>query len=107
MSSDPASIYRIELLHSARARIKQCGDRTVRLGIAKEYAATLRSILENLTISPLTWGDPIRRYHEARLLLCRRVFDRILTEYAVHEESNIVYVKDCTPVLGHPLESSI
>jgi hypothetical protein len=106
MSTDPVRPYRVELLHTARTRIKRCGKEARLLGITKDYAATIRSILENLTVVPLTWGDPIGQYKGAKLFLFRRVFGRVLTEYAVHEEKHIVYIKECKPVLGHPLEST-
>jgi hypothetical protein len=106
MSTDPGRPYRVELLHTARARIKQCGEQAIRLGIVREYAATLRTIIENLSLAPLNWGDPIRDYKSAKLHLYRRVFGQILTEYAVHEKERIVYIKEYKPVFGHPLEST-
>jgi len=104
MSTDHGRPHRVELLHTARIRIKRCGEEARRLGIIREYAATILSILENFTVVPLTWGDPIQKYKGAKLLLYRRVFEQILTEYAVHEKEHIVYIKECKPVLGHPLE---
>jgi hypothetical protein len=106
MNIDPALPYRVDLLYTARTRIKQYGAEAIRLGIAREYAATLRAIIENLARTPFSWGDPIRHYKGAKLHLYRRVFGQILTEYAVHEKERIVYIRDCKPVLGHPLNSS-
>ena len=106
MNTDPTLPYYVDLLYTARTRIKRCGVAAIRLGIAREYAATLRAIIENPSLTPLNWGDPIRDYKGAKLHLYRRVFGQILTEYAVHEKARIVYIRDCKPVLGHPLESA-
>jgi hypothetical protein len=106
MTADSGRPYHVDYLHTARTRILRCADASVRLGVAKEYGATIRSIVENLSSAPLTWGDPVNDFTAAKLLLYQRIYHRILTVYAVHEGERIVFVKDCIPVLGHPLEST-
>lgn len=104
MSDDPSRPYQVAFLQSARKRVQRCAEAATRLGIAKDYAATLRFVVDRLSQAPIEWGEPRRKLRAAALLLCDRVHDRLLVEYAVHEEQRIVFVRDCKPVLGHPLE---
>jgi hypothetical protein len=106
MNADSGRPYRVDYLHTARTRILRCAEAAVHLGVAREYGATIRSVVENLSSAPLIWGDPVHHFTAAKLLLFQRVYHRILTVYAVHEGERIVYIKDCIPVLGHPLESA-
>jgi len=34
------------------------------------------------------------------------IYQRILVIYAVHEDQPVVFVKECRPIQGHPLESA-
>jgi hypothetical protein len=104
MTADPGHPYHVDYLHPAKTRILRCVKAAVRLGVASECAATIRRIVENLSSAPVAWGDPVHYFKAAKLLQCERLYERIMTVYAVHEEERIVYVKDCIPVLGHPLE---
>jgi hypothetical protein len=106
MSTGSDRPYKVEFLRSTMTRIRQCSREVVRLGIGREYARTLKTILHKLSTTPSTWGDPLRHFKSAELLVYRRVLDRILVEYGVHDAQRIVFVKDCRPVLGHPLQSS-
>jgi hypothetical protein len=106
MTADSSRPYRVDYLHTARTRILRCAAAAVRLGMANEYGATIRTIVGKLSSDPLTWGDPVNDFTGAKLLLFQRVYRRIYTVYAVHEAERIVFLKDCIPVLGHPLEST-
>lgn len=106
MSTDPAHPYWVSFLQSARERVDRCAQAASRLGIAAEYAATLRLIVDRLSTAPLTWGEPSHHYRAARLVVRNMICQRILVIYAVHEEQPIVFIKECKPVLGHPLESA-
>ena len=66
----------------------------------------MRRIYENLTMTPHTWGEPSRRYRAAKLVLRKMICDRILVVFAVHEEKPVVFVKECRPIQGHPLQSA-
>jgi hypothetical protein len=57
-----------------------------------------------LARDPQSWGDPFCDLSAARLY--RRIYERILIEYAVHQEARLVWVKTFRPVLDHPLKSN-
>jgi len=59
-----------------------------------------------LTTIPHAWGEEFRHYRAAKLVLRKMIYDRILVVYAVHEEKPVVFVKECRPVQGHPLEAA-
>jgi hypothetical protein len=106
MKSPPPPPYKVELLQSVQAEGARCVSEAQRLGIAREYVATSQQIYEKLTSIPHAWGEEFRRYRAAMLILRTMIYDRILVVYAVHEEQCIVFVKECRPVQGHPLESA-
>src|SRR3954454_20050261 len=98
MSSPPSPPYKVELLQRAREEVTRCLREAQRLGIAQEYAATIRQIYEKLTTIPHAWGEEFRHYRAAKLILRKMIYDRILVVYAVHEEKPVVFVKECRPV---------
>jgi hypothetical protein len=106
MKSPPPPPYKVELTQSAQAEVARCLQEAQRLGIAREFVATVREIYEKLTTIPHTWGEESRRYRAAKLVLRKMIHGRILVVYAVHEEQPVVFVQACRPVLGHPLESA-
>jgi hypothetical protein len=105
MESIPPPPYKVELLQSARAEIVRCSKEAQRRGIIHEYLGTLRWIYDKLTNAPHSCGEEFCRFPAAKLVLRKTLHDRILVVYAVHQEQPIVFVKECRPVLDHPLES--
>ena len=105
MSADSDRPYKVELMQPAREAIREGSRQAARLGIKRDFARTLKLILQDLSTRPLTWGDPTGELRAAQLQLFQRLVERMLVIYAVHEERRIVFLRDCRPVLGHPLES--
>ena len=106
MNNPPAPHYKVEFLQPARADIKRCLRGARRLGITQEFIATIRSVHGNLATAPHTWGEPIHHYRAAKLIRRKTIHNRILVVYAVHEEKPVVFVQECRPIQGHPLESA-
>ncbi len=106
MSTDTSGPFKIELTPLARAQIQRCAQEAKDRGMGHELATALREIVENLSTTPTSWGDPQVHFRHAKLRLYQRIWKRILVIYAVHEEQPVVFVKECKPVLGHPLESA-
>ncbi len=106
MTSFPPPPYKVELLQAAEAEVRRRLGEARRLGMARDYLATMRRIYENLTTAPHTWGEPSRRYRDAKLILRKMICDRILVVFAVHEEEPVVFVKEYRPIQGHPLQSA-
>ncbi len=102
--NSPPPPYKVELLKSVQAEIMRCLREAQRLGIAPEFIATIERIFERLSSAPHDWGEEFRHFRAAKLVLRKTIHDRILVVYAVHEELPVVFVKECRPVLGHPLE---
>jgi len=93
-------------LKPAQPEVTRCSREAQRLGIAREYLATIHRIYEKLSTIPHLWGEECRHYRAAKLVLRKMIHDRILVVYAVHEEQPVVFVKECRPVQGHPLGSA-
>ena len=106
MTSFPPPPYKVELLQTAQADVLRGLTAAQRLGVGPNYAATMRRIYERLTTIPHTWGEPSLRYPNAKLVLRKMIIDRILVVFAVHEEQPVVFVRECRPIQGHPLQST-
>jgi hypothetical protein len=106
MNSPPAPPYKVEFLQPVRAEIKRCLRDAQRIGIAREVIATIRAVHRKLVATPHAWGEPIHHYRAAKLVLRKMIADRLLVVFAVHEERPLVFVKECRPIQGHPLESA-
>ena len=106
MTEHPAPPYKVETLPGAEAEIRRCLMKARGLGIVGDYVETIRQIRDILTKRPHTWGEEIGRYRAAKLVLRKMIHNRILVSYAVHEEKPVVFIRECRPVLGHPLESA-
>jgi hypothetical protein len=64
----------------------------------------VRTVTENLRTKPLTWGDPLYHLLSLRLLMFRATQEMLLISYGVHEEEQIVFVRQFRIVPGSPLE---
>lgn len=106
MNAAPHRPYNVELLSTARTQIKQAVSTALELGIGKQWASTLRTIMKHLIRETLEWGEPVRYFEYAQLFLCQRLHDRVYVRYAAHEDQRVVFLEVCRPVLGHPLQSS-
>ncbi len=106
MNDFPPPPYKVELLQAAQAEIRRCLTKAQRLGVLGDYVATIRRIYDHLATAPHTWGEASRHYRAAKLVRRKMIHNRILVVYAVHEERPLVFVEECRPVLGHPLESA-
>jgi hypothetical protein len=84
--------------------LRRWGLRAVELGLAEEFAKTVRTVKENLQSRPLTWGDPLYHLRSLRLLIFRAIQDMLLISYGVHEEKRIVFIRQFKLVSGSPLE---
>jgi hypothetical protein len=94
------------LLQPSQAEVTRCSRDAQRLGIAREYFATIERIYTKLTTSAHVWGEEYIHLRAAKPVLRKMIHGRILVVYAVHEEQPIVLVKECRPIQGHPLEST-
>ncbi|HVS36514.1 MAG TPA: hypothetical protein VMS17_13200 [Gemmataceae bacterium] len=106
MTDFPQPPYKVELLQGAQAEVRRCLTEAQRLDILGDYVAAIRRIYDYLTTIPHTWGEEWRHYRGAKLVLRKMIHDRILVSFAAHEEKPVVFVRECRPVLGHPLESA-
>src|SRR5262245_38170274 len=104
LTENPGHLYQVVFPQLILARLKDLAVRATAQGIGPSFAADLRVIVDSLTKAPMSWGDPSHRLHQLGLLVCNRVFARLLVSYAIDEQRRIVYVRECRPLDNHPLE---
>jgi len=103
MNPPPGPPFRLAFSGAIGDELRRLAERAAALGIGPRFAAALTEIRERLQSDPLTWGDPLYRLHNLGVVVCRRLTDRLLVEYAVHEAQRVVWLTAVLPVFGHPL----
>lgn len=102
----PPGPYQVVLLGTARQQLWGSMARAKTTEVKRAFLGALERVFARLVVDPLAWGEPVRRYRHAGLLQMQRLQDMLLTVYAVDDVHKVVYVKECKPVLSHPLASS-
>ncbi len=106
MTAQPQAPWTVILLSTAKRQLRDSAARTGTLEVRREFLASVRAILSQLAVDPLSRGDPMRHFQAAGLVQLQWLHDHILTVYGVDEANRIVYVKKFQPVLGHPLAAT-
>lgn len=97
--------YRVIVMTRAGEQIRSLFEAADRLGLRVDLAASLGEIDRKLQSEPRSWGDPVRTLPTLDLTLYRGLHAKIQVIYSVHQTQPVVFVRDVTPVLGHPLAS--
>jgi hypothetical protein len=103
MTTPTQGPWKVVLLLAAKQQMRESAARAATSEQRKEFRTAVADILSQLAVDPIAKGDPLRHYRAAGLLQLEWLRDQILTVYGVDEANKIVYVKECRPVLGHPL----
>lgn len=92
------STYRLTFNDWLRDRLRFFVRRSVLLGTRDRLARSLVEIQTALWTIPTTWGDPIRHRDGMRMTEYRKVHDRIVVYYAVHDVEPIVWLTRVDPL---------
>ena len=104
MVNVPGAPYRVSILWIASQQLHEAIGRAGSAQLERRFRDEVRALLLELASDPITHADYLQRFVHARLDVYQRINkDMIYTKYAVDEANRIVYVKECRPVLGHPL----
>src|SRR5262249_47246174 len=99
----PEGPYRLSLVPIVKEQMRASAARAKTPEVREQFLEALGARFARLAVDPGSAGDPIRNYEKAGIREYRWVQDRVLIGYGVDEENRIVYVKECRPVLNHPL----
>ena len=97
-ADEGASPYRLTFNHWLRDRLRFFLRRSVLLGTRDRFARSLVEIETALRTVPTTWGDPIRHRGAMRMTEYRKVYDRMVVYYAVHDVEPIVWLTRVDPL---------
>ena len=103
MPPDPPAWFEVSYVGKAVEQFRLLRGRARVAGRSSEWAATLGRIVRRLAADPRGTGDPLRPFNGLRLVLYQAVIDRVRVQYAVHDIRPVVFIRDITPVLDHPL----
>jgi hypothetical protein len=97
-ADEGGSPYRLTFNDWLRGRLRHLLERSVLLGTRDRFAGALTNIEMALRTIPTAWGDPIRHRDGMRMTEYRRVYERILVFYAVHDVHPIVWLTAAEPL---------
>jgi hypothetical protein len=103
MVESPRDAYRVVQSEILRQRLAGWMARAATLGVRQWFRDLLQVIQDQLSSNPVQWGDPLYRLKNLDLLVCRRIYERIIVEYAVHQEERVVFLKDLRLQPENPL----
>jgi hypothetical protein len=95
--------FQLELTANQRLRIRQLIDLARSAGIGPSFIADLTAIVANLIDRPRDWGDPLHGLRSLDLTMFRGIHAKIAVTFAVHDRLPIVFLREITPILDHPL----
>jgi hypothetical protein len=90
--------YRLTFNDWLGDRLKFFVRRSALLGTRDRFARLLMEIQTALRTIPTTWGDPIRHRDGMRMTEYRKVYNRIVVYYAVHDVEPIVWLTRVDPL---------
>ncbi len=102
MIPDPAPPYELGMSQHLRDRIRQWSDRAETLGFAGAFDAAIDQILDHLRTRPREWGEPSHHLRGLQMTAFRKMYDRLLVIYSVHDRIPMVAIWNIIPTAGHP-----
>lgn len=105
MPDNPEGSFRVLYFDHTIKATKALADRATALGIRQLFLASLKAVQTKLKHEPLTWGDPLFRYHHMGLVMRHGIQSLVHVYYAVDEVNRLVYVRDLLPMPWRWLEA--
>jgi hypothetical protein len=104
MANNSAASYKLVLSAEQHQQLKTWAERAAVVGKTVEYLAALKTILHQLAMEPLVWGDPWYRLSQLGLQIYHRACAPLHVSYGVDPARRIVYIKRFTSFSGSGLE---
>jgi hypothetical protein len=76
--------YRVDYAGQYRRQLEDVINQAIRLGTLADLEATVKAIHQQLSTTPMEWGDPLYHLHYLELLLFR----------GTHTPLNVIYAVD-------------
>jgi hypothetical protein len=103
MIAEAPKPFKVEFLSPVKQRIRVLLVKAARGGVLTAFTSMVREAVQHLETDPVAWGDQMRTLPAAGLLDFHRLFQMISIRYAVNPTHRVVWVKEFTPVMNHPL----
>lgn len=101
----PGGPYRITTNRDFDEYLDQFLTLAKSMGAFDRVRRAIGEIVRHLEISPVPWGDPVRRLEALGLTVFHRIYDALSVVYAVHDTDGFVWWTGLDPVLNHPLKT--
>lgn len=98
--------YRLAYSGVIMDRLKSLAASAEELGLAAEFAATLRFITTRLKSDPRGWGNRLYDYHHLGMAHFYNRHSLLIVDYAVHDASRTVHIQNVRPNTGTPLDTA-
>jgi hypothetical protein len=101
----PEKRYRVVHSEIVKEPLRRWATRAIDLGLSQWFLDVLEFVEHSLTRHPHSWGDPVYDLHHLELVVFRATYEKFVIEYSIHEEHQVVFVKEFRLLSGNPLES--
>lgn len=105
MEINPDTSYQLATSAEQNKQMRIWAERAATRGITAKYVAALKTISQQLTTAPTTWGDPCNQLFHLGLQVYHRVCAPLYIAYAIDEQRRIVYIKELKPLPRSGLEA--
>ena len=102
MIPDPAPPYELGMSERLQERIQVWSARAEALGFAQTFDSAIDQILDHLRMRPRVWGEPSHHLRGLQMTAFRKMHERLLVIYSVHDRIPMVTIWDIIPTTGHP-----
>ena len=90
--------YRVVYFESTINGTRTLALKASELGIREHFIDSLKILQSKLKEEPLSWGDPLFRFHHLGLEMRHGIQSLVHVYYAVDEPNRVVYVRDLLPL---------
>jgi hypothetical protein len=103
MIPDPAPPFEVGMSELLRQRVREWSDRAASRGFAEAFDSAIDRILDQLRTQPREWGEPSHHLRGLGMTAFRKMYERLLVIYSVHDRIPMVTIWNIYPTAGHPL----
>jgi hypothetical protein len=102
----PVPPYQLCFRAVVKEQLQELARRASAAGRRTSYLEVLNQAIEQLSTSPLEWGDPRHNTRHEGGVVCYALRPPLLFSYVIYENERLVWLLDIKPAPGSPLDAA-